>query len=84
MRVLKVMLAIACITSIISAFRPIMRPGGTVPESWIREQTRSRSVDPIPHVRLGRYVRFEWNSPELLQWWSRRRASELNPASKFN
>jgi len=45
-----------------------------LPESWIREQTRSRAVDPIPHVRLGRYVRFEWNSPELLQWWNRRRA----------
>ncbi len=34
-----------------------------VPESWIREQTRSRCADPIPHVRLGRYVRFSWGSP---------------------
>ncbi len=55
-----------------------------VPESWIREQTRSRAVDPIPHVRLGRYVRFEWNSPDLLKWWNRRRSSAVNPASKFN
>jgi hypothetical protein len=42
-----------------------------VPESWVREQTRSRCMDPIPHVRLGRYVRFSWNSPELNDWWER-------------
>lgn len=29
-----------------------------VPETWVREQTRSRSKDPLPHIRLGRYVRF--------------------------
>jgi len=49
-----------------------------VPESWIREQTRSRSADPIPHVRLGRYVRFSWNSPELGAWWKRRQSSTRN------
>jgi len=43
-----------------------------VPESWVREKTRSRCIDPIPHVRLGRYVRFSWNSPELNEWWKRR------------
>src|SRR6266404_9267778 len=43
-----------------------------VPESWVREQTRSRCIDPIPHVRLGRYVRFSWGSPELNSWWARR------------
>jgi len=38
-----------------------------VPPSWIREQTRSRSLhgDPLPHLRLGRYVRFQWGSREL-------------------
>ena len=45
-----------------------------VPESWVREQTRARCVDPIPHVRLGRYVRFSWNSPELAAWWKRRQS----------
>jgi hypothetical protein len=44
-----------------------------VPVSWIREQTRCRAVDPLPHVRLGRYVRFEWNSPKLIAWWVKRR-----------
>jgi hypothetical protein len=49
-----------------------------VPESWVREQTRSRCADPIPHVRLGRYVRFSWNSPELAAWWKRRQSSTRN------
>lgn len=44
-----------------------------VPETWIRDQTRSRALDPIPHVRLGRYIRFEWGSPGLVEWWARRR-----------
>jgi hypothetical protein len=45
----------------------------SVPESWVREQVRSRAADPLPCVQLGRYVRFEWNSPDLLRWWERRR-----------
>lgn len=45
-----------------------------VPVSWIREYTRpDRTDDPIPHVRLGKYVRFEWGSPALEQWFARRR-----------
>ena len=35
----------------------------SLPESWIREQTRTRSPDPLPCVRFGRYVRFEWGYP---------------------
>lgn len=45
-----------------------------VPETWIREQTRSRAEDAIPCVRLGRYVRFEFGSPALQEWWNRRRS----------
>lgn len=44
-----------------------------VPESWIRDSVRSRSADPIPCVRLGRYVRFEWGSAELEGWFERRK-----------
>jgi hypothetical protein len=44
-----------------------------VPVSWVREQTRSRAADPLPCVRLGRYVRFEWESPKLTAWWGKRR-----------
>jgi hypothetical protein len=43
-----------------------------VPASWVREQCRSRAVDPIPHVQLGRYVRFSFGSPALTAWWERR------------
>ena len=44
----------------------------SLPESWIREQVRSRSADPIPHMRFGKYVRFRWGSPELEAWAERR------------
>jgi len=43
-----------------------------LPESWVREMTRSRTSDPIPHHRFGRYVRFEWASPQLTDWINRR------------
>jgi hypothetical protein len=43
-----------------------------VPETWVREQVRSRTADPLPHVRLGKYVRFRWGSPEMEGWAERR------------
>ena len=46
-----------------------------VPASWVREQCRSRCCDPIPHARLGRYVRFSWGSQELGLWWGRRQSN---------
>ena len=49
-----------------------------LPESWIREQVRSRAVDPIPHVRFGKYVRFRWGSLELEDWAERRIVSSSN------
>ena len=49
-----------------------------LPESWIREQVRSRAKDPIPHVRFGKYVRFRWGSPELEDWADRRIVSSSN------
>lgn len=39
-----------------------------VPPSWVLAQARAQR---IPHVRLGRYVRFE--PDELRAWWRRRR-----------
>jgi hypothetical protein len=44
-----------------------------VPKSWILEQTRSRAADPIPCLRMGKYVRFEWGSSTLLGWLAKRR-----------
>ena len=51
-----------------------------LPESWVREQVRSRSIDPIPHVRFEKYVRFRWGSPELEDWTERRIVSSSNRA----
>lgn len=49
-----------------------------LPESWVREQVRTRSTDPIPHIRFGKYVRFRWGSPELEDWAERRIVSSSN------
>lgn len=43
-----------------------------LPESWVRDQVRRRAVDPIPHLRFGKYVRFAWGSPELTEWLKQR------------
>ncbi len=37
-----------------------------VPESWVYEKTRARCRKPIPTMRLGRYVRFDWAA--VLAW----------------
>jgi len=50
----------------------------TLPVSWIREQVRARSADPIPHVRFGKYVRFRWGSGELEEWADRRMITGSN------
>jgi hypothetical protein len=47
-----------------------------LPESWIRDQVRSRATDPIPHLRFGRYVRFQWGDPELVKWLERHRTNK--------
>jgi hypothetical protein len=37
-----------------------------VPPTWIREKTRTRGRlrdrDPLPVVRLGKYIRFDWEA----------------------
>ena len=38
-----------------------------VPASWVLAEARA---DRIPHIRLGRYVRFD--ADELEQWWRAR------------
>jgi hypothetical protein len=45
-----------------------------LPESWIREQSRARATDPVPCVRFGRYIRFEFGSPQLNRWLERHRS----------
>jgi hypothetical protein len=54
-----------------------------VPESWIRSRTnRKRTDDPIPHVRLGRYIRFRLGSQELDAWLNRQSVSTDRVGSK--
>jgi hypothetical protein len=47
-----------------------------VKESWVREKTRERArrrdSDPLPVVRLGKYVRFSW--PAVEAWLGRQGA----------
>ena len=45
-----------------------------VPETWVRDHVRRRSKDRIPHVRFGKYVRFEWASPDLKAWLEHHRS----------
>jgi excisionase family DNA binding protein len=37
-----------------------------VPKSWVYEKTRGRSRDPLPVMRIGKYMRFHW--PEIVTW----------------
>jgi hypothetical protein len=47
-----------------------------VPETWVRSRTNAkRTSDPIPHLRLGRYVRFPWGRDELRDWLERQLVS---------
>jgi excisionase family DNA binding protein len=46
-----------------------------VPHTWVLEQARH---DRIPHVRLGRYVRFD--SEQLLAWSRNRARGPVYPA----
>ena len=47
-----------------------------VPETWVRSRTNlKRTDDPIPHLRLGRYVRFYWGSEPLEDWLARQLVS---------
>jgi len=47
-----------------------------LPASWVRAhvQLRCPIEERIPCLRFGKYVRFEWNSPQLNQWLASRRA----------
>jgi hypothetical protein len=47
-----------------------------VPETWVRSRSNAkRTCDPIPHFRLGRYVRFPRGSDELRDWLDRQLVS---------
>lgn len=33
-----------------------------VPVSWIYERTRRSGAERIPHIKLGKYLRFRWSA----------------------
>jgi len=37
-----------------------------VPVSWVYERTRRRGIERLPHVKLGKYLRF--SIPEIKKW----------------
>lgn len=37
-----------------------------VPMSWVYERTRRRGVERLPHVKLGKYLRF--SMPQIKEW----------------
>ena len=43
----------------------------SVPVSWLRAETRAGRM---PHLRLGRYVRYDW--PAVVEWLAEQRAGQ--------
>ncbi len=47
--------------------------------SWVYEQTRSRasvrsgSDEPLPYIRMGKYLRFHW--PDVAKWLEDRQSN---------
>lgn len=44
-----------------------------VPVSWVYERTRRRGKERIPHIKLGKYLRFEIAS--VREWLNGQRAA---------
>ena len=42
-----------------------------VPVSWVYERTRRRGLERIPHLRLGKYLRF--SLPDIKTWLEQQR-----------
>ena len=41
-----------------------------VPCTWIYDRTRENGPEQIPHLKLGKYVRFDPNSEAFRRWLS--------------
>ena len=39
-----------------------------VPLSWIYARTRKQGPDLIPHIKLGKYLRFDFESSSFQEW----------------
>jgi integrase len=50
----------------------------SVPVSWVYDRTRREGPDRIPHIKLGRYARFDPESPSLRAWLDRQTIEEYD------
>jgi excisionase family DNA binding protein len=47
-----------------------------VPATWIYQRTRCRSSERLPHIKIGKYLRFEEGA--VLEWLGRHRRDYQN------
>ncbi len=43
---------------------------------WVYEHTRTNCCDPIPHIKLGKYIRFNPESPAFIAWLQRQSVAQ--------
>lgn len=48
-----------------------------VPRSWVYERSRERTADRLPHIKLGKYLRFY--RKDILGYMERLRRAEPRP-----
>jgi hypothetical protein len=48
-----------------------------VPVGWIYKRTRMNGPDTLPHIKLGKYLRFDPTSAAFQDWLARHRAGEV-------
>jgi predicted DNA-binding transcriptional regulator AlpA len=57
-----------------------------VKRSWVYEQTRYRAdvrnADPLPYMKLGLYLRFDWR--DVLTWLERQKQTDRNGRKRSN
>ncbi len=52
-----------------------------VPKTWIYERTRRSGPELIPHLKLGKYLRFNPNSEEFRTWLE---SHEIAPSTSLD
>ncbi len=52
-----------------------------VPASWIYQRTRCRGRDRLPHIKIGKYLRFEEKAVQ--SWLGRHRRDYQKPAAEI-
>jgi hypothetical protein len=45
-------------------------------KTWLQHHTRNGAADPLPCIRLGKYVRVDLNDRALLEWLNRRKVGQ--------